>query len=103
MRRAEAHAGLGHAGAAAFADGERDAEVGHQRRAVVQQDVLGLDVAVDDAVPVGVVERGGDLGGDPDGVGDRELLLATQPVAQRLPVHERHHVVRGAVHLARCR
>ena len=29
--------------------------------AVVQQDVLGLDVAVDDAVPVRVVERDGDF------------------------------------------
>ena len=29
--------------------------------AVVEQDVLRLDVAMDDAVPVGVVERVGDL------------------------------------------
>ena len=52
-------------------------------RAVVQQDVLGLDVAVDHAVAVGVVERVGDLGGDADRVGDGELLLAVQPIAQR--------------------
>ena len=88
------------AAAAALAGGERDAEVGHQRRAVVQQDVLGLDVAVDDAVAVRVVERGGDLGGDAHGVRDGEVLLALQPVAQRFPFHERHDVVRGAVHLA---
>ena len=56
VRRAEAHAGLGHPGAGG-AHRQRDAEVGHQRRAVVQQDVLGLDVAVDDAVAVGVVQR----------------------------------------------
>ena len=56
--------------------GEGDAEVGDQRAAVVQQDVLRLDVAMDDAVAVGVVEGAGDLGGDAHGVGDGELLLA---------------------------
>ena len=56
VRRAERHAGLGHAGAARLAGGERDAEVGDERAAVVQQDVLRLDVAVDHAVPMGVVQ-----------------------------------------------
>ena len=67
----------------------------------MQQDVLGLDVAVDHALPVGVVERRGHLGGDPDGVGDGELLLAVEPVAQRLAVDERHDVEQVAVGLAR--
>ena len=62
VRRAERHAGLGHPVPAGLAGGERDAEVGHQRAPVVQQDVLRLDVAVDHAVPVGVVERVGHLG-----------------------------------------
>ncbi len=57
VRRAERHAGLGHPAPAGLAGRERDAEVGDQRLAVVQQDVLGLDVAVDHAVAVGVVER----------------------------------------------
>ena len=70
-------------------------------RAVVQQDVLGLDVAVDHAVAVGVVERVGDFGRDPDRIVDRELLLAGQPIAQRFALDERHHVVSGAVHFAR--
>ena len=101
VRRAERHAGLGHPAAAARAgDGQRDAEVGHQRAAVVQQDVLGLDVAVDHPVPVGVVEGGGHLGGQAHRVAHRQLFLPAQPVAQRLAVDERHDVVRGAVHLA---
>ena len=67
----------------------------------MEEDVFRLDVAVDDAVAVRVVERVGDLGGDPQRVLDRELLLAIQPVAQRLAVDERHDVEHRAVHLSR--
>ena len=52
---------------------QRDAEVGHHRVAVVQQDVVGLDVAVDDALPVRVVERVGGLTRDPHRLVHREL------------------------------
>ena len=100
MRRAERHAGLGHPGAAGLAGGQRDAEVGHQRGAVVQQDVLGLDVAVDHVVAVGVVERGGHLARDPHRVGHRQLLLAVHPVAHRLALDVRHHIEEEAVGLA---
>ena len=55
-RRADDHAGLGELVVAL--QGAGDPEIGHQRRTVPgEQDVLGLDVAVDDAVLVGVVER----------------------------------------------
>ena len=96
VRRAEGHAGLRHPGAGA-GGGERDAEVGHQCAAVVQQDVLGLDVAVDDALAVGVVEGAGHLARNPHRIGDRQLLLAGQPVAKRLPLDVRHDVVEEAV------
>ena len=48
----------------------RDAEVGDERLPVAEQDVLGLDVAMDDAVPVRVVERERDLARDPERVVD---------------------------------
>jgi hypothetical protein len=102
VRRAERHAGLGHAGAAAGTrDGQRDPKVRDQRRAVVQQDVLRLDVAVNHPVPVSVVQRGRYLGGNAHRIRDGKLLLALQSVAEGFPLHERHHVVGGAVGRAR--
>ncbi len=38
----------------------RDAEVGHDRLALFQQNVLRLDVPMNDLMPMGVVERAGD-------------------------------------------
>ena len=45
-----------------------------------EQDVLRLDVAVDDPVLVGVVQRVGDLAGDAERLGERELA-ARAPAA----------------------
>ena len=50
-----------------------DPEVGDERVPLVQQDVLGLDVAVDDVVTVRVVERVGDLARDAGRLLDRQL------------------------------
>ena len=92
LRRAERQACLRHALAARVLHGERDPEVRHERGTVVQQDVLGLDVAVHDAMPMRVLQRRRHLGGDADRVVDRQLLLAIEPRAQRLAVDEGHHV-----------
>ena len=72
---------------------ERDAEVGDHGLALVQQDVLRLDVAVDHALQVRVMERGGDLPDDADRLVDRELPLAGEPLPQRLARDEGHDVV----------
>ena len=69
--------------------------------AFVQQDVLGLDVAMDHAVPMRVVERTRHLARDAHGVGDRELPFALEPRAQRLAVDERHDVEQQAIRIAR--
>ena len=65
----------------------------------VQQDVLRLDVTVDDVVPMRVVKRVGHLDGDVKSLVDRDRGALSQAVAQRLPLHHRHHEVQEAVRL----
>ena len=60
-------------------DAARDAEVGDQRHAVHDQDVLGLDVAVHQVLLVRVAERRGNLPGQPQRIVERQLRLAPQP------------------------
>ncbi|KPC72193.1 hypothetical protein ADL26_15230, partial [Thermoactinomyces vulgaris] len=56
-----------------------DAEVGQVHVAVgSEEDVAGFDVAVDDAVAVGVVQRPGGLGDDVGGLGEVEPALFEQ-------------------------
>ena len=59
---------------------------------ILEEDVFRLDVAVDYSLLVRVRQRGGDLADDGDGVIDRELMFALQPLAQRFARDERHHV-----------
>ncbi len=87
----------GQALSARFGHGEGDAEVGQERLPVLQEYVPGLDVAMDHTLPMGEVERSGDLSDDPDGLVDGEQPLAGQPVPQGLAAHERHDVEEGAV------
>ena len=68
-----------------------DPEVRHQRAVLVQQDVLGLDVAVHHALPVGIGQRraawraiSSASAGQP--------LLAVEPCPERLALDVRHRV-----------
>ena len=72
------------------ADRAGDAEVRHQRVIATQQDVFRLDVAMDDAVLVRVLERVRRLAGDAKRVIQRQLLLPIEPVPETLPLDERH-------------
>ena len=59
----------------------------------MQQDGLGLDVAVDNAVAVGVLECARHLPCEPNRVADGELPLALQTCPERLAGDERPDVV----------
>ena len=98
-RRAETHPCLGHSAAAGLARGQRNAEVRDHRVPAVQQDVLRLDVAMDHAVLVRVLQGIGYFAGDTQRVVDGELLLAREPVAQRFAFHVWHGVKDRAAHL----
>src|SRR5829696_3767993 len=55
--------------------------------------VGGFNVAVNDALTVGMIQRIQQIGCDPEGLRDRELPRAVEPLPQRLAVYEVHHVV----------
>ncbi len=77
-----------------------DAEVGHHRLALVHHHVLGLDVAVDDALRVGIPQGAGHVQRDSHRLTDREGALGVEPRPQRFAADERHDVVEDAVGLA---
>ena len=78
----------------------RDPEVADDRLALVKEDVLGLEVAMDNTVAVRIVERAGDGGRDVERLVDRELMLARELGAQRLPLGEGHYIVQNACRLS---
>ena len=97
LRSSEGEARLRHARLARVMHGERDAKVGDDGAAVLQEHVLRLDVAMYDAVAVRVVERAGHLGRDSERLGNCELLFRVEPVAKSVALDERHHVEEQAI------
>ena len=81
---------------------QRDAEVGDERLSLFAQEDIGrFDVAVDDAVSMGVVKGAGDLLRDGQRIPDGELLLAVDALPERLPLDVGHDVEQEAVSLPR--
>jgi len=94
-RRAHDQPGVGQA--ARLVPRSCDAEVGDEGRSVGrEQQVLGLDVAMQDAVLVRVLERAGGFGRDTYGLVERQLALALQTRAQRFAFDEWHRVPEDA-------
>ena len=69
----------------------RDAEVGHQGVAIRgEEQVLRLDVTVDHAMLVGILEGLRRLAGDPHRLLHRQLAVSPDAVTQRFAIDERH-------------
>ena len=66
----------------------------------LEQDVLGLDVAMDDVVAMRVIERLGHLMRDLHGVDHRQRLLPREALPQRIAFDERHDVEQQPAGLA---
>ena len=91
-RSPQADAGLRQLVAGLGSDGARDAEVGDQCMALREQDVLGLHVAMDQALAVGVVERVADLPHQTERLRHGKGPLTRESLAQRLALHVRHDI-----------
>ena len=74
-----------------------DAEVRHHRRAMRQQHVVRLDVAMHDAARVCVRQRARDVAQNADALGDGQCRRGAQSRAERFALHERHREIRNAV------
>ena len=101
MRRAHTQAGFRKPTSSSRAHGQGDPEVRDQGSPLVNQDVGGLDVSVDDFVPMSVVERLGQVRRDLHRFIHRKLLLAVDALPERFPFDVGHHVEEEAVRLAR--
>ena len=101
LRCTEREPGLRDALPTGVAQRERNAEIGDQRLAVVKQNVLGFEIAMDHAAAVRIVQRAADRDGEPDRVADRKLFLTIQPRTQRLAFDERHDIEQQAARCAR--
>ena len=68
---------------------------------VMQQNVFGLDVAMNHTMPVCITKRAGDFVCDAERVVDGELSLAVESCAKRFTFDVRHHVEKLAFNLSR--
>ena len=81
-------------------NGERDAEVGEERKPVGQQDILRLDVAVYHALAMRGLQRGGELTREAGHIHRRDCALSLESIAKCFALHVRHHVEEPSRRLA---
>ena len=77
--------------------GQRYSEISDNWLARLHENVFGLEVAVNDAVRVCVVERVGNSDSDSNCLIDGKLFFTIEPRAKRLAVHERHYIVEQTI------
>ena len=98
---AERQASLRNTLSAGIGNRQCDAEVRNERLAIVQQDVLGFEIAMDHAVAVCVIEGAGNRHGDAHRLVHRKLFFAIDAMPQRFALDERHDVEQQPIGFAR--
>ncbi len=98
-RRAHGHPGLRQFFAARHRHRPRDAKVRDDGAPAGEQDVLRLDIAVHDVFAVGVPERVGNFLCDLDGVVERQLRFAIEPITEGFALDHRHDVIKETFRL----
>src|SRR5687767_14849571 len=78
LRRSQRQPALGDARTARIRDSERDTEVGDHRLTLAEEDVLGLEVAMDHMMPVRISERARAGECDAKSLVYRKLFLAVE-------------------------
>ncbi len=91
-RRCQREAGSSEAIVPGLRERAGDAEVRDERVPGGQQDVLRLEVAMDDATAVSVMQCIGDLARDPNHVLKRQAPFAGETITKGFAVHVRHRV-----------
>ena len=100
LHRPDRQPGSCHARLGGATEGEGDAEVGQERLSILDEDVLGLDVAVKNALAMSDIQRSRDLAHEMHRLAHRELLVTRESFAQRLTAHQRHYVKERTARIA---
>ena len=100
LRRAYGDPALRQAVSPGGGERERDPEIGQQRLTVLEEHVLRLQVAMNHALAVRVIERLRQRLCQRDGPLDRQLPLPVEQCAQRLAGHVGHDVIEPPLHRA---
>ena len=100
MRRAETQSGFRHATTGRRRYSERDTEIHYHRAAVVQQNILRLDVAMDHAVSMRVIECVGHFARNAHRFVDTELCFAIQLFANGFALNVGHDVKQKSIRRA---
>ena len=97
LRRTKREPGLREPLTTSLLHGERNAEIGDERTAVLQQDVFRFDVAMDDALSVRVLERAGHFTRDTHRIIHRQLAVTLEALSQRLAGDQWHDVLQQPI------